>query len=94
MKTLLLINPKSPSGIFYTQPAISTKEKIAYQLQKSGKQVIDFAKFSYLAVVMILLLCAVVELKHIYNIDIFPGIDTPIDNAYFAGKDQIDGNIL
>ncbi len=93
MKTVLHLQ-KSPSGIFHTQPTFSTKEKIAYQLQKSSKQVIDFAKFSYLAVVMVLLLCAVVELKHIYNIDIFPGIDTPIDNAYFAGKDQIDGNIL
>jgi hypothetical protein len=53
----------------------------------------DFARFSYLAIVMVLLLIVVVEIKNIYQIDIFPGIDTPIDNAYFAGKNEL-GNVL
>ena len=93
MKTTFQLE-KNYSEILNKSSEISTKEKVVYQLHKSGQQLIDFAKFSYIAVVMILLLCAVVELKHIYNVDIFPGIDTPFDNAYFAGKDQLDTNIL
>ncbi len=57
--------------------------------QKKIKGVVSFAKYSYLMLVLVLLLCAVVELKHIFNIDIFPGIDTPIDNAYYAGAEQL-----
>ena len=54
----------------------------------------DFLRVDYLAMVMILVLFAIVELKNIFNIDILPGIDTPIDNAYFVGKDQVMDNIL
>jgi hypothetical protein len=43
---------------------------------------------------MVLLLCAVIELKHIFQVDIFPGIDTPFDNAYYAGKEQMGGQVL
>lgn len=72
---------------------ITLSRKLNYQIRKSAKNLIDFARFSYLAIVMVLLLIAVVELKHMYQIDLFPGIDTPIDNAYFAGKNEL-GNIL
>lgn len=81
-------------GIKITENPVSFKRRLSYQIQIGSRNIIDFAKYSYLAVVMVLLLCAVVELKQIFHIDIFPGIDTPIDNAYFAGKDQIGGNTL
>lgn len=85
---------KSPSGLFHSYPTFSTKDRFTNYLLQSKKQLVEFAKFSYLAIVLILLLCAVVELKHIYNVDIFPGIDTPFDNAYFAGKGAIDNSLL
>ncbi|MBC7381387.1 MAG: hypothetical protein H7296_00140 [Bacteroidia bacterium] len=93
MKTALPIE-RSISGIFQPLPNFSTRQKLVYQLHQSTKQLLDFAKFSYLAIVMILLLCTVIELKHIFNVDIFPGIDTPFDNAYYAGKEQIGNNTL
>ncbi|OYU97722.1 MAG: hypothetical protein CFE21_05385 [Bacteroidetes bacterium B1(2017)] len=81
-------------GIRISENPSSIKSRISHQIQLGSRNLIDFAKYSYLAVVMVLLLCAVVELKQIFHIDIFPGIDTPIDNAYFAGKDQLGGNTL
>jgi hypothetical protein len=73
---------------------ISLKTRIGLQVSKGGKEIMDFAKYLYLVSVMVLLLCAVIELKHIFQVDIFPGIDTPFDNAYYAGKEQIGGQVL
>lgn len=87
-------NEKQLPRLLFKTNQFSMREKLSYQILKSTRSILDFAKFSYIALVMVLLLCAVVELKQIFNVDIFPGIDTPIDNAYFAGKNQIDGNIL
>jgi len=73
---------------------ISLKTRIGLQVSKGGKEIMDFAKYLYLVSVMVLLLCAVIELKHIFQVDIFPGIDTPFDNAYYAGKEQMGGQVL
>ena len=73
---------------------ISLKTRIGLQVSKGGKEIMDFAKYLYLVSVMVLLLCAVIELKHIFQVDIFPGIDTPFDNAYYAGKEQMDSSVL
>ena len=78
--------------ITFSQLSFKTKSKII--VSKTFGSVIAFAKYSYLALVMILVLFAIVELKNIFNIDILPGIDTPIDNAYVAGKDQVMNNVL
>lgn len=78
------------------QIELTNHQNVAHKTKKSktGSQnqfsnVVSFIKYSYLVMVMLLLLCAVVELKHIFNIDLFPGIDTPIDNAYYAGTEQL-----
>lgn len=71
----------------------SKQERLIFHLRKTSKQIVAFAKYSYIMFVFILLLCAIVELKRMFHIDLFPGIDTPIDNAYFAGKEDIS-NIL
>jgi hypothetical protein len=73
---------------------LSLKSRIGLQVSKGGKEIMDFAKYLYLVSVMVLLLCAVIELKHIFQVDIFPGIDTPFDNAYYAGKEQMGGQVL
>lgn len=64
------------------------------QLNKFKQHVIDFAKFSYVIAVLALLIVAVIELKHIYQVDLFPGVDTPFDNLYYAGKDQFNKGVL
>lgn len=85
---------KTLPGIHIQEAGLTLREKVGFGFRKGSKNLVDFAKYCYLALVMMLLLCAVVELKHIYHIDIFPGVDTPIDNAYFAGKDQLGVNVL
>lgn len=74
--------------------SVSLKTRIGFHVSKGGKEIMDFAKYLYLVSVMVLLLCAVIELKHIFQVDIFPGIDTPFDNAYYAGKEQMGGQVL
>jgi hypothetical protein len=74
--------------------SISLKTRIGLHVSKGGKEIMNFAKYLYLVSVMVLLLCAVIELKHIFQVDIFPGIDTPFDNAYYAGKEQMGGQVL
>ncbi|MCX6185982.1 MAG: hypothetical protein NTU43_03155 [Bacteroidetes bacterium] len=37
----------------------------------------------YLFLITILIGVIVIEIKHMYNIDIFPNIDTPFDNIYY-----------
>ncbi len=74
--------------------SVSLKRRIGLHVSKGGKEIMDFAKYLYLVSVMVLLLCAVIELKHIFQVDIFPGIDTPFDNAYYAGKEQMGGQVL
>ena len=74
--------------------SLSLKTRIGLHVSKGGKEIMNFAKFLYLVSVMVLLLCAVIELKHIFQVDIFPGIDTPFDNAYYAGKEQMGGQVL
>jgi hypothetical protein len=87
-------NHQNLPGIPHSELQLTFKKRVLYQLKNRSLELLNFAKYSYLAMVMILLLIAVVELKQIFHIDIFPGIDTPIDNAYFAGKDQFGSNIL
>lgn len=74
--------------------SLSLKTRIGLHVSKGGKEIMNFAKYLYLVSVMVLLLCAVIELKHIFQVDIFPGIDTPFDNAYYAGKEQMGGQVL
>jgi hypothetical protein len=73
---------------------ISLKTRIEFQVSRGGKELMDFAKYLYLVSVLVLLLGAVIELKHIFQVDIFPGIDTPFDNAYYAGKEQMGNSVL
>lgn len=73
---------------------VSLKTRIGFQILKGSKEIMNFAKYLYVVSVMVLLLCAVIELKHIFQVDIFPGIDTPFDNAYYAGKEQMGGSVL
>lgn len=37
----------------------------------------------YLCFILLLTACCILELKHTYQIDIFPFLDTPFDNFYF-----------
>ncbi len=55
-------------------------------LQNIISEVLFFFKFTYLVSVLVLGIITIIELKNIYAIDIFPGIDTPFDNVYFELK--------
>lgn len=45
-----------------------------------------FLKFTYLVSVLLLSAFAIIEIKAMYNLDLFPNIDTPFDNMYFEIK--------
>jgi len=47
----------------------------------------------YLFLITILIGVILIEVKHIYNIDIFPGIDTPFDNVYYQSLPTSIDNI-
>ena len=90
MKTITILS----SERMLEDSEVSLKTRISFQILKGSKEIMNFAKYLYVVSVMVLLLCAVIELKHIFQVDIFPGIDTPFDNAYYAGKEQMGGSVL
>ena len=47
----------------------------------------------YLFLIVIMIGVIVIEVKHMYNIDIFPGIDTPFDNVYYQSLPSSIDNI-
>ena len=49
--------------------------------------------FIYGLILTILIGVILIEVKHIYNIDIFPGIDTPFDNVYYQSLPASIDNI-
>jgi hypothetical protein len=52
------------------------------------REIISFLKYLYIVFIIVLVLIATIELKRLYQIDVFPGVDTPIDNMYYEVKDD------
>ncbi|OYU95080.1 MAG: hypothetical protein CFE21_12295 [Bacteroidetes bacterium B1(2017)] len=46
----------------------------------------------YLIFIIGITLCVLMELKMEYQIDIFPGVDTPFDDIYRGAKNTMSGN--
>lgn len=69
------------------------QSKISLFFNSLKNDLILLMKFSYLVLVLVILVIAVIEVKHTFNIDLFPGIDTPFDNVYYAnvGPNGISG---
>jgi len=55
-------------------------------LKNKFNELLDFLKYLYVVFILTLTLFVVIEIKHIYSIDVFPFIDTPIDNIYYDVK--------
>ncbi|MEI6880751.1 MAG: hypothetical protein EBZ58_07090 [Bacteroidetes bacterium] len=72
----------------------SLKGYFFYKIIRAKNGMVDFAKFLYLVLVLVLLLSALLELKTIYNVDIFPGVDTPFDNYQRVASDAVSSNLL
>lgn len=92
MKTAQL--DKRLPGIPLPSIGMGIGERIRKNVLLAWKNTCDFLRYVYLSIVLIMLLCALVELKHEYQIDLIPGVDTPVDNVYFAGKDASGLNNL
>ena len=45
----------------------------------------------YVLFIAIFTIAVLLELKSEYQIDLFPGVNTPFDDAYFGIKDRISG---
>lgn len=90
MKTISTL----PGAYASEDSTISMKARIGESVLKGGKELISFAKYLYLVSVLVLLVCAVIELKHMFQVDLFPGVDTPFDNVYYAGKDAASQGVL
>ncbi len=89
MKTLILNNAHQVQNQENT-----FKARLGYEIEKGKKELVDFAKYLYVVAVLVLLVVAILEIKRMYQIDLFPGIDTPFDNVYFAGKEQFGQGVL
>jgi len=55
-------------------------------LKNKFNELLDFLKYLYVVFILTLTLFVVIEIKHIYSIDVFPFVDTPIDNIYYDVK--------
>jgi len=55
-------------------------------LKNKFNELLNFLKYLYVVFILTLTLFVVIEIKHIYSIDVFPFIDTPIDNIYYDVK--------
>jgi len=55
-------------------------------LKNKFNELLAFLKYLYVVFILTLTLFVVIEIKHIYSIDVFPFIDTPIDNIYYDVK--------
>ena len=55
-------------------------------LKNKFNELLDFLKYLYVVSILTLTLFVIIEVKHIYSIDVFPFVDTPIDNIYYDAK--------
>ena len=58
-------------------------------LKSKLRELINFLKYLYIVFIFILLFITIIELKRFYQIDLFPYVDTPIDNMYYEVKDDL-----
>lgn len=58
----------------------AVNDYVQYKWEGIKNSLIDFFKYLYIILVFILLIVVVLELKTYFNIDVFPGVDTPFDN--------------
>lgn len=42
-----------------------------------------FMAYTYMVIIAVVFLIAIIEVKNMFQIDLFPGFDTPFDNIYF-----------
>jgi hypothetical protein len=57
-------------------------------LRSNAQEIINFLKYLYIVFILALIVIVAIELKHIYQIDLFPFVDTPVDNIYYEIKDD------
>lgn len=55
-------------------------------LKNKFDELLTFLKYLYVVSILTLTLFVIIEVKHIYSIDVFPFVDTPIDNIYYDAK--------
>jgi hypothetical protein len=55
-------------------------------LKNKFNELLAFLKYLYVVFILTLTLFVIIEIKHIYSIDVFPFVDTPIDNIYYDVK--------
>lgn len=55
-------------------------------LKNKFNELLTFLKYLYVVFILTTTLFVIIEIKHIYSVDIFPFVDTPIDNIYYDVK--------
>jgi hypothetical protein len=63
-----------------------TDENALQELLQTGKSKIIL--LGLLSIIAILLMVVIIEVKHIYEIDLIAGTDFPIDNVYYELKNK------
>jgi hypothetical protein len=55
-------------------------------LKNKFNELLTFLKYLYVVFILTTTLFVIIEIKHIYSVDVFPFVDTPIDNIYYDVK--------
>lgn len=87
MKTAITTNPFEAIEIKRRE---AVHEFVNYKVKKATNNVLDFARYLYIVLVLVLFVAAILEIKTMYNIDIFQGVDTPFDNVERSMKKTVN----
>lgn len=67
--------------------------RIFLNLNTFFTETIFLMKFMYFVILTIMILEVLFEIKCIYHIDIFRGVDTPFDTYFYAAKNNVSGEL-
>ncbi|MCF8429822.1 MAG: hypothetical protein K9G64_06790 [Bacteroidia bacterium] len=67
--------------------------RIAFNINTFFAETIFLMKFLYFVILVIMILGVLFEIKCIYHIDFFRGIDTPFDTYFNAAKNNVTGEL-
>lgn len=80
-------------SLFFGKSIIRSRDEAEDMIEEEKSKVLEqVVGLFYLVFIICITLAILMELKIEYQIDIFPGINTPFDDVYQSTKDGFSGN--
>jgi|DEB19_MinimDraft_2_1074335.scaffolds.fasta_scaffold23070_1 hypothetical protein len=67
--------------------------RIALNINTFFTETIFLMKFLYFVILAVMILAVLFEIKCIYHIDFFRGVDTPFDTYFYEAKNNVTGGL-